>query len=148
MHRYIDHYLEQIAKIVTRWTGTSIAFVVAVTTILVWLITGPIFRYSDTWQLVINTGTTIITFLMVFLIQRAQNKNDQVINIKLDELLAAGDGASNRLIDIENLGEQQIDELYQRILVLKDRMAKETTNTNKHSIEEVIRDSPRNLPAS
>ncbi len=102
-------------KAVTRgdpWAGSSWAFGVAAGVILVWGLTGPIFGYSDTWQLVINTGTTIVTFLMVFLIQSAQNKESKAIHLKLNELVAATQGASNHLIDVENLTEEEIEALH------------------------------------
>ena len=95
--------LERFSKVATEWTGTSLAFAIAAAIIGVWLVTGPMFGFSDTWQLVINTGTTIVTFLMVFLIQRAQNKESQVVELKLSEIVAALKGASNRLIDVESL---------------------------------------------
>src|SRR6185503_15468934 len=88
----ISELLEKFSYQATRATGTSVAFVIAVAVILVWGVTGPIFHYSDTWQLVINTGTTIITFLMVFLIQRAQNKDALAIHLKLNEIVAALEG--------------------------------------------------------
>ena len=83
--------------------------------ILVWVVTGPVFHYSDTWQLVINTGTTIVTFLMVFLIQRAQNKESLAVQLKLNELVAAMEGASNRLIDVEDLTEEELMTLHRSI---------------------------------
>jgi low affinity Fe/Cu permease len=95
--------LERFSHVVTQATGTSTAFLLALTVILVWIITGPLFHFSDTWQLVINTGTTIVTFLMVFLIQRSQNKDALAIHLKLNEIVAALEGASNRLIDVEDL---------------------------------------------
>jgi low affinity Fe/Cu permease len=91
--------------------GHPSAFLLAVVVILVWGVTGPIFRFSDTWQLVINTGTTIVTFLMVFLIQNAQNRDTAAMQIKLDELIRAVHGARNNLIDIEQLDEQELHEL-------------------------------------
>src|SRR5215212_7417578 len=97
----VSELLEKFSYQATRATGTSVAFMLAAGVILVWLITGPLFNFSDTWQLVINTGTTIITFLMVFLIQRAQNKDALAIHLKLNEIVAAMEGASNRLIDVE-----------------------------------------------
>ena len=100
--------LEQLATRVTCWAGSTPAFGLACGTIIVWVLTGPVFRYSDTWQLVINTGTTIITFLMVFLIQRCQNKDSLAIHLKLNELVAAVDGASNRLIEVESLSEEEL----------------------------------------
>ena len=94
--------IEQFSTAVTKWTGSTMAFALASLTIIVWAVTGPIFGYSNTWQLVINTGTTIMTFLMVFLIQRAQNKDTQAIELKLNEIVAAMAGASNHLIDVRS----------------------------------------------
>src|SRR5262245_44823466 len=91
--------LERLSLRATHWAGSSPAFAVACGVILVWVLTGPVFHYSDTWQLVINTGTTIVTFLMVFLIQRAQNKDARAIHLKLNEIVAALEGASNRLVN-------------------------------------------------
>src|SRR4051812_24256977 len=87
---------ESFSKVIMRWTGSSAAFGWALTAIVVWAALGPVFRFSDTWQLVINTSTTIVTFLMVFLIQRAQNKDSLAVHLKLNEIVAALTGASNR----------------------------------------------------
>src|SRR5262245_45177417 len=114
-------WLERVSRTATEWTGTSLAFGVAAGTIIVWALTGPIFDFSDTWQLVINTGTTIVTFLMVFLIQRAQNKDSAAIHLKLNELVAALNGASNRLISAEELTEEEVQILrkhYRRLVEL------------------------------
>ena len=108
------------------WTGGSWAFAVALATIVVWGVTGPVFGFSDTWQLVINTGTTIITFLMVFLIQRSQNKDSRAVHLKLNEIVAALQGASNRLINVEDLTETEIrllHEHYQRLVTMAKRDA-------------------------
>jgi low affinity Fe/Cu permease len=132
----LSELLEKFSYQATRATGTSIAFLIALTTIVVWGITGPLFNFSDTWQLVINTGTTIITFLMVFLIQRAQNKDALAIHLKLNEIVAAMEGASNRLIDVEDLSEPEIDALrnyYKRLIELAREDDQLTTT---HSIEE------------
>jgi len=127
---------ERLSYQATRLTGTSLAFVVAVGAVLIWLLTGPLFGFSDTWQLVINTGTTIVTFLMVFLIQRAQNKDALAIHLKLNEIVAAMEGASNRLIDVEDLSEAEITALrtYYRKLIELARADDVLTAT--HSVEE------------
>jgi low affinity Fe/Cu permease len=98
--------------------GSGPAFTLAVLVVLAWLVTGPLFGFSDTWQLAINTGTTIVTFLMVFLIQQAQNKDTRVLQLKLDELVAATEGASNRLIDLEDLSDEEIEHLRKRFAAL------------------------------
>ena len=128
--------LERLSYQATKATGTSMAFLLAVAAIVVWLITGPLFGFSDTWQLVINTGTTIVTFLMVFLIQRAQNKDALALHLKLNEIVAALEGASNRLIDVEDLSEAEINALrkYYRKLIELSRTDDNLTAT--HSIEE------------
>src|SRR6188508_3825754 len=100
--------LERFSLKATKATGTSGAFVIALVVLIVWGISGPLFNFSDTWQLVINTGTTIVTFLMVFLIQRTQNKDALAIHLKLNELVAAMGGASNRLIEVESLSEKEL----------------------------------------
>lgn len=128
--------LERFSYMATRATGTSTAFIVALGVIVVWTITGPLFHYSDTWQLVINTGTTIVTFLMVFLIQRTQNKDALAIHIKLNEIVAALEGASNRLIDVEDLSEEEIQTLHEHYEKLVEMAKKDSTLTQTHSIEE------------
>jgi low affinity Fe/Cu permease len=104
-------WFERAAASITKATGSSTAFLIAVAVILIWAVTGPIFRYSDTWQLVINTGTTIITFLMVFIIQQSQNKDSLAIQLKLNELIACEERASNRLIDVEDLTQEELEVL-------------------------------------
>ena len=128
--------LERFAALATRWTGSTFAFISAALVIVVWLVTGPLFHFSDTWQLVINTGTTIVTFLMVFLIQRAQNKDSLAVQIKLNELIAAMEGASNRLISAEDLSEEELRALEAHYGMLSEMAKKERRLTESHSIEE------------
>ncbi|HEX5474831.1 MAG TPA: low affinity iron permease family protein [Vicinamibacterales bacterium] len=132
----IGRAFEQFSSRVTRWTGGSAAFGLACTAIILWAVLGPVFGFSNTWQLVINTGTTIITFLMVFLIQRTQNKDSLAIQLKLNELVAAVEGASNRLIDVEDLSEDELRALHKYYGQLV-QMAKQDVNlTLSHSVEE------------
>lgn len=128
--------LERFARRVTEWAGGSWAFGVAVGVIAVWATTGPLFAFSDTWQLVINTGTTIVTFLMVFLIQRSQNKDAQALHLKLNEIVAVLEGASNRLINVEELTEDEVKILHQHYRTLVAISKAETSLTHSHSIEE------------
>jgi len=130
--------LEKFARAITEWSGTSVAFGVALATIVVWALLGPLFGYSDTWQLVINTGTTIVTFLMVFLIQRAQNNESRAMELKLSELIAAVEGASNRLIDVENLSEQEIEALHRHYGTLVKMAREHGPLTASHSVEEAV----------
>src|SRR5678815_608823 len=132
----LGELLERLSLRATKATGTSKAFILALMAIVVWGLTGPLFHFSDTWQLVINTSTTIITFLMVFLIQRTQNKDALAIHLKLNEIVAALEGASNRLIDVEDLTEGEIEILhthYQRLVAMAK---KDLKLTQSHSIEE------------
>lgn len=128
--------MERASRLVTEWSGTSWAFGAAALTVIIWLLTGPVFKYSNTWQLVINTGTTIVTFLMVFLIQRSQNKESLAVQLKLNEIVAALQGASNRLIDVENLDESELRQLHLFYQTLS-RMAKKDGHLGQsHSIDE------------
>jgi low affinity Fe/Cu permease len=102
--RFFDHF----AARVTKWAGSPVAFGLAVLCVAAWILSGPAFGYSETWQLVINTGTTIVTFLMVFLIQQSQNKDSEALHLKLDELLIALEGADERLVDAERLDEDKL----------------------------------------
>jgi low affinity Fe/Cu permease len=128
--------LERFSQLATNWAGSSMAFIIALGVIVVWVVTGPIFKFSDTWQLVINTGTTIVTFLMVFLIQRSQNKDALAIHLKLNEIVAALEGASNRLIDVEDLTEEEIRTLHKYYQRLATMAKKDVKLTMSHSIEE------------
>jgi low affinity Fe/Cu permease len=130
--------LERFARVVTEWTGSSNAFALALAIVIVWLLLGPFFHYSDSWQLVINTGTTIVTFLMVFLIQRAQNKESRAMELKLSELIAAMPGVSNRLIAVEDLSEQDLETLHRHYEALAKMARKDIELTASHSIEEAL----------
>jgi low affinity Fe/Cu permease len=135
-HNSLSHRLERLAARVTAWAGSSWGFGAAAGVVLVWAATGPIFGYSNTWQLVINTGTTIVTFLMVFLIQRSQNKEALALQLKLNELVAAMKGASNRLIDIEDLDEEELRVLHEHYRALAELAKRDSRVTESHSVEE------------
>ncbi len=128
--------LSRFASRATVWTGSTPAFIVALAIVLIWLITGPLFHYSDTWQLVINTGTTVITFLMVFLIQRSQNKDALAVQLKLNEIVAALEGASNRLIAVEDLSEADLKVLRTHFQTLAQMAKQDAKLTESHSVEE------------
>ena len=131
-----QNIFEKTAQNATYFSGTTTAFIIAASVIVTWLLTGPIFQFSDTWQLVINTGTTIITFLMVFLIQRTQNKDSRAIHLKLNELIASLKGPSNRLVDIENLSENELATLQNFYHHLALLAKKEKDLSLSHSIDE------------
>jgi low affinity Fe/Cu permease len=132
-------FIERYTQTVTHWVGSVYAFALAVLVVLVWAATGPLFNFNDTWQLVINTGTTIVTFLMVFIIQRSQNKDTLALHIKLNEVVAALKGASNRLIDVEDLSEDEIRKLHDRYQHLAQTLQAGARIKGAHSVEE---DSP------
>jgi low affinity Fe/Cu permease len=129
---------ERLSSAVTKKAGSTGAFILALLVIVAWLALGPVFNYSDTWQLVINTGTTIITFLMVFLIQRSQNKESLALQIKLNELIASSELASNRLIDVEDLTEDELITLQKYYAELVKMSKKQNEMRKSHSIEEAI----------
>ena len=127
---------EKISSAITRAVGTSTAFTIALFVIVIWAVTGPIFRFSDTWQLVINTGTTIITFLMVFVIQQSQNKDSLALQLKLNELIASDEKASNRLIVVEDLTQDELEVLKKFYIKLAQLAKKENDLHSSHSVDE------------
>lgn len=133
LSRIFDHFANKVTKV----TGSPWAFIVAFIVIIVWAISGPIFGFSDTWQLVINTGTTIITFLMVFVIQQSQNKDTLALQMKLNELIASNKEASNRLIDIEDLTEEELIIIKDYYIKLSAISKKEKELQRSHSIEDL-----------
>jgi low affinity Fe/Cu permease len=134
---------ERFANRITKLTGSTSAFILAFIVVLIWASTGPMFHYSETWQLVINTGTTIITFLMVFLIQKAQNKDSLAIQLKLNELIAAHEFASNRLVDIENIPEADLKIIQKYYSQLSQITKSEQSLQQSHSIDEAQQMSER-----
>ena len=130
------NFFEAFANKVTKATGSTPVFVGAVGIVIIWAISGPLFDFSETWQLVINTGTTIITFLMVFLIQKTQNKDSLAIQLKLNELVASSRFASNRLVDVEDLTEEEMIVLKKYYEKLSDLSEKERSLNISHSIDE------------
>jgi len=129
-------FFEKFATLITRKAGSTGAFIIACVVVILWLALGPIFQYSDTWQLVINTGTTIITFLMVFLIQKTQNKDSIALQLKLNELIACNDKASNRLVDVEDISEEELRALHKFYKKLAEMTKGEKDLHTSHSIEE------------
>jgi low affinity Fe/Cu permease len=133
-----EHFFARLAQWATVRSGSTPAFFLAVFLIIAWLGTRPLFESFDTWQLVINTLTTIVTFLMVFLIQRTQNKDSRAIHLKLNELVAAVDGASNRLINAENLAEEELEVLHAHYAKLLELARADAHITDHHSVEEAV----------
>ena len=129
-------FFESFAMKVTSATGSTGAFVLAFASVIIWAATGPVFHYSENWQLVINTGTTIITFLMVFLIQKSQNKDSLAIQLKLNELVAAHEFASNRLVNVENMTEDEMKVIQKYYAKLSQIAKSEESLQQSHSIDE------------
>ncbi len=117
----LSHGFTQFAKATAQFSGRPVAFIAAVAVILLWAVTGPAFGFSDTWQLIINTGTTIVTFLMVFLIQNTQNRDAEAVQIKLNELIRAVKGARNTMIDLEDLEVEDLDKLHDKYATLAEQ---------------------------
>jgi len=124
-------WFARFSSTASSWVGSKWAFSGAILIVLVWGVTGPLFHYSDTWQLVINTGTTIVTFLMVFLIQNTQNRDAQAINLKLDELIHSISGANNQMMDIENLSDDELKVLHDRYEKIRAECVKRTKGTKR-----------------
>lgn len=127
---------DRFSHAVTRATGSHWAFLIALSVVITWAVSGPMFDFSNTWQLVINTGTTVITFLMVFVIQQSQNKDTIAIQLKLNELIAATKGASNRLIDVEDLTDKELDQIKSFYVRLAARAKTASDICETHSISE------------
>jgi len=128
--------IEKFSSVATKAAGSSTAFIIAVAIVVIWGLAGPYFHYSEIWQLVINTSTTIITFLMVFLIQKSQNKDSLAIQLKLNELIAAHEFASNRLVNAENISEEELKIIQDYYAKLSIETKKEESLQVSHSIEE------------
>jgi low affinity Fe/Cu permease len=129
---------EKVSNTISTYSGSSGVFIIAIGLILVWGVSGPIFHFSNTWLLIMNTGTSIITFLMVFLIQRSQNKESIAVQLKLNELIAASHHASNRLLNIQDLSEEELKTLYEHYRTLVELTQKAESNTQSHSVEDAI----------
>jgi len=129
---------EKVSNIITNYSGSSPVFMGAIGLLLLWAISGPVFHFSNTWLLIINTGTSIITFLMVFLIQKSQNKESIAVQLKLNELIAASNSASNRLLNIQDLSEDELRILYEHYRTLVELTQKAPSNTKSHSVEDAI----------
>ncbi len=135
-HRHEKRLFDRFSTTVTRATGSSYAFLIAFSIVLVWAVTGPIFAFSNSWQLVINTGTTIITFLMVFVIQQSQNKDTLAIQLKLNELIASDSAANNRLVDIEDLSPEELAVVKQFYIKLAHLAETDDDVHASHSLDE------------
>ena len=127
---------ERFAHAISRFAGSTAAFLIALGLIVLWLVLGPVFHYSSTWQLAVNTGTTVITFLMVFLIQRSQNKEALAVQLKLNEVVAALQGASNRLVNVEDLEEADLEVLHSHYRSLAEMAKREGDIRQSHSLDE------------
>jgi low affinity Fe/Cu permease len=151
-----NHWFGLAARHTARASGNPLTFVLAVAVIVVWGVTGPLFGFSDTWQLIINTGTTIVTFLMVFLIQNTQNRDSEAVQLKLDELIRALHGAENSLIDLEDMEIEELDRLRSKYAAFAEdarraaeaRHGKRTEDRNAGSTRKSRRANPKSGPAS
>jgi len=136
---------EKVSNTITTYSGSPPVFVVAVGFILLWAASGPVFHFSDTWLLIVNTATSIVTFLMVFLIQKSQNKGSIAVQLKLNELIAANNSASNRLLNIQDLSEEQLNTLYEHYRTLVELTQKAKSNTQSHSVEDAIESAEEDI---
>jgi low affinity Fe/Cu permease len=127
----MNDFFRRFSHSVSNVVGSSWAFLIAIIVIAAWTVSGPIFNFSDTWQLISNTGTTIVTFLMVFLIQNTQNRDAKAIHLKLDELLQAVEGARNNLIDLEDMADEELEELQQEFQRVRKKY--DLNNQNEHA---------------
>ena len=130
---------EKASNLITNYSASTPVFIIAVALIIVWIISGPVFNFSNTWLLIVNTGTSVITFLMVFLIQKSQNKESIAVQLKLNELIAANSGASNRLLNIQDLSENELNTLYEHYQTLVALSQKARSKTKGHSVEDAIK---------
>ena len=140
-NRIFPRFFNRFSAVVTKATGGAYAFIIAALFILIWAVTGPFFKFSDTWQLVINTSTTIITFLMVFIIQHSQNKDTLALQLKLNELIAANCEASNRLISVEDFTDEELEVIKKFYSHLAKSSKKEKTIFATHSLDEAKKNS-------
>lgn len=131
--------LEILAEKITYWAGSSAAIIISCALIVIWGITGPIFHFSDTWQLILNTVTSIFTFIMVFIIQKSQNKDSKAIQLKLNELIAANRYTSNRMVDIEDLSEEELNNLREFYAKLSKEAEEDDDIHKSHSIDQAER---------
>ena len=129
-------FFERMASAAGAFTGSTSALIGALAVVAAWALTGPLFHYSSTWQLVINTGTTVVTFLMVFLIQRSQNKESLAVQLKLNEIVAALQGASNRLVNVEDLSEGELSTLHRHYQALAEMAKTDFDVHQSHSVDE------------
>jgi low affinity Fe/Cu permease len=132
----VGRMFERISVAVTRWAGSSWGFAFALVSVLLWATLGPSMRYSPGWHLIINTGTTVVTFLMVFLIERSQSKDARAIQLKLNELVAALAGASNRLVAIEELSEEELEKLHRRFRTIAEKADREAHTGSPRSVDD------------
>lgn len=139
----LSRLFTKISTVVTKIAGSPVSFITAAGIVILWALLGPVFNYSDTWQLVINTGTTIITFLMVFIIQQSQNRDTLAVHLKLNELIASHENASNRLVDIEDLTEEELAVIKKFYIRISKLAEKEAGLHTTHSIDEADENQQR-----